>query len=296
MTLPNLLVIGALKSGTTSLHRYLDLHPEIQMARAKELNFFVNPEDCVAPLGDWHRGLDWYEAWFTDAFPVRGESSHHYTAYPVVRGVPERAARIVPDARLIYLVRDPIERIVSHYLERRIGGMESRSLDEAMAAAIVNPDNTYICRSRYFMQLARWLERFPRERLLVLPFEDMRDQRAEALKRVFRFLKVDESFVSEKFELNVNPSSARREPRATMAAVDRLRRARARRMRTSRTRRFIPPVVRSGLRATWRRFALQTTERPELSTEMRERLAELLRSDADRLRELTGEPFRGWAV
>ena len=110
--LPNLIVIGAAKCGTTSLHEYLDLHPEVAMSREKELDFFVEEKH-------WGRGVEWYAAQFEDA-PVRGESSPSYTAYPRYRGVPERIRRVVPDAKLVYLVRDPVERIVSHFVHRQV--------------------------------------------------------------------------------------------------------------------------------------------------------------------------------
>src|SRR5205085_10467190 len=102
--LPNLIVIGAAKCGTTSLHRYLDLHPEVAMSKTKQLHFFTEKEN-------WGRGLAWYESHFDTPAQVRGESTPAYSAWPVHRGVPERIARVVPDTRLIYLVRDPVERV-----------------------------------------------------------------------------------------------------------------------------------------------------------------------------------------
>ncbi len=297
MSLPNLLVIGAMKSGTTSLHRYLDLHPEIQMAAPKELNFFVKPDECLVPQGEWDRGLGWYRQWFSSDYPVRGESSHHYTAHPVIRGVPERAAELVPAARLIYLVRDPVERIVSHYMERRLDGFESRPLEEVLTEDLENPEmNSYICRSRYALQVERWLDRYPREQLLVVPFEDLRDRRFPTLQRIFRFLGVADSFVSEGFEYNANPSLERREPRPVMAALERRRRRRGRRMRITGARQVLPGPVRGAVRRSWRRLSLRPTDRPELTPEMRKRLADLVRPDAARLRELTGERFASWSV
>src|SRR4051812_3312851 len=108
VTLPNLIVIGAKKSGTTSLYVYLDAHPEISMTRDKELNFFVEERN-------WSRGLGWYGEQFDAGAPVRGEASPYYTALPHHRGVPERMASVIPDARLVYMVRDPIARLLSHY-------------------------------------------------------------------------------------------------------------------------------------------------------------------------------------
>ena len=115
--LPNLIVIGAAKCGTTSLHAYLDEHPEIAMSREKELHFFVDRKN-------WGRGIEWYEAQFDASAPVRGESSPGYSAYPLYEGVAERMARVVPDAKLVYLVRDPVERVVSHYTHRTVNWPE----------------------------------------------------------------------------------------------------------------------------------------------------------------------------
>ena len=87
--LPNLIIIGGLKCGTTSIHHYLGLHPEIQMSKPKELNFFVEELN-------WDLGLDWYASRFDDRFKVRGESSPHYTNLPRFTGVAERIQRALP--------------------------------------------------------------------------------------------------------------------------------------------------------------------------------------------------------
>ena len=87
--LPNLIIIGGLKCGTTSIHHYLGLHPEIQMSKPKELNFFVEELN-------WDLGLDWYASRFDDRFEVRGESSPHYTNLPRFEGVAERIQRALP--------------------------------------------------------------------------------------------------------------------------------------------------------------------------------------------------------
>ena len=136
--LPNVLVVGAAKCGTTSLHEYLDRHPEIAMAREKELDFFVEQKN-------WSRGVDWYERQFAAA-PVRGESSPSYTAYPRYRGVPERIRRIVPDAKLVYLVRDPVERALDvrrpgHVVRDELDALVGLGLQLLVVAAGVGEDD-----------------------------------------------------------------------------------------------------------------------------------------------------------
>ena len=124
--LPNLIVIGAERCGTTSLHRYLGAHPEIFMAKSKELDFFVTELS-------WRKGRGWYEKQFRNGSRVRGESSPSYTAYPVHEGVAERMAALVPDAKLVYLVRDPIERTLSGYHHQRALALENRPLADALS-------------------------------------------------------------------------------------------------------------------------------------------------------------------
>ena len=121
-TLPNLIIIGAQKCGTTSLHYYLNLHPQILMSREKELNFFITERN-------WSKGVDWYRSQFVEKAEIYGESSPNYTDYIRFGGVPERMYSVVPDARLIYILRDPIERIVSHYVHLCDMGLETGLLN-----------------------------------------------------------------------------------------------------------------------------------------------------------------------
>lgn len=188
--LPNLIVIGGLKCGTTSVHHYLNLHPQIAMSRPKELNYFVSElnEDL---------GLDWYRAHFDPDAPVRGETSPHYTNLPRFGGVAERMhAALGDDVRLIYMVRDPIDRILSHYVHNVGGGYESRPIEQALASA----GCSYIERSRYATQLEPYLSRFGADRVLIVTQDDLRERRAETMRRAFRFLGVDPDFSSEQFD------------------------------------------------------------------------------------------------
>jgi hypothetical protein len=196
--LPNLIIIGGLKCGTTSIHHYLGLHPEIQMSKPKELNFFVEELN-------WDLGLDWYASRFDDRFAVRGESSPHYTNLPRFKGVPARIKEHCPDARLIYMVRDPIKRILSHWVHATGAGYETREL----ASTLAEPDSSYIHRSLYWMQLQSYLELFEREQIEVIAQEELQAEREETMRKAFRFAGVDESFTSEQFDREWEKSSAK---------------------------------------------------------------------------------------
>ena len=145
--LPNLIIIGGLKCGTTSIHHYLGLHPEIQMSKPKELNFFVEELN-------WDLGLDWYAAASTTASRSAASPPLTTRTCPASRACAERIHDHVPDAKLIYMVRDPIKRILSHWCHATGAGYETRPMEEALARA----DQTYVTRSRYWMQLQPYLE------------------------------------------------------------------------------------------------------------------------------------------
>src|SRR3954465_4689770 len=172
--LPNLIIIGGLKGGTTSIHHYLGLHPEVQMSKPKELNFFVEELN-------WDLGLDWYASRFDDRFKVRGESSPHYTNLPRFDGVAERIHEHCPDARLLYMVRDPIKRILSHWVHATGAGYETGDLVEVLS----KPDSSYMNRSKYWMQLQPYLERFERGQIEVISQEELQTEREETMRRAF---------------------------------------------------------------------------------------------------------------
>ena len=192
IVLPNFLVIGAMKAGTTSLHRYLQGHPQIYLpdrydeAGTTEFDFFTVAHN-------WHRGLDWYASHFADADPAQaiGEVSPNYSKYPEHPGVPGRIHSVMPSVKLIYLIRDPIERMRSHYLHQVSKGRERRDIDAALSEEPV-----YLDQSRYWMQIERYLEYFSPEQLLIFTTEDLRDRRAETLARVLAFIGVDSGWVS----------------------------------------------------------------------------------------------------
>ena len=180
--LPDFLIIGAMKAGTTSLYRYLGAHPEIFMPAIKELDFFTRELT-------WSRGWDWYRRQFPDAgaaFKAVGEASTSYTKFPRYQGVPERISTYLPEARMIYLVRNPLDRIRSHYQHNVAIGEERRPIDEA----VLN-EPIYMEYSKYSMQVERFLEHFDESALLIITSEDLREDRKRTIERVFRFVGAD---------------------------------------------------------------------------------------------------------
>jgi sulfotransferase family protein len=281
--LPNLVVIGAMKCGTSSLHRYLSHHPEIFMSRKKELCFFAER---------WDHGIGWYREQFPEAAPIRGESSPNYTKYPAFADVPARMHTVLgDDIKLVYVVRDPIARIVSHYVDAYSHEREHRSLDDALEDL---KGNHYVNCSRYAMQLDQYLAFFPLSRMLVVSAEDLRDRRREALARIFRFLGVDASFWCPEHEEVVNAGSDRRKRNALGAAATRA----ARRLNPVPLAVEVEPQPRRHKRLIGAYVSLTSRriEAPQLGELRRRELVSLLREDADRLRELSGLALESWPV
>ncbi len=184
-SLPDYIMIGGMKCGTTSLFQYLQQHPGVSKVYVEEVHYF----DL-----NYGKGLNWYRA----HFPMRGkdeegslcgDDSPYYIYHPLV---PERVRRDVPDAKLIALLRNPVDRAYSHYNHELRRGREPLPFDEALdreeerlegevAKMEADPDyvsfehqrHSYVCRGRYAEQLKRWFALFPRDQLLVLQSEAM---------------------------------------------------------------------------------------------------------------------------
>jgi hypothetical protein len=275
--LPNLFVIGAAKCGTTSLHEYLDRHPEISMSREKEPDFFV-PEKS--------RGSrEWYESQFDPSAPVRGESSVSYTRYPDVADVPGRIHALIPDARFVYLVRDPIDRIVSHYLFRLLDHPEIGSLENALDTP--RHGTGFLTISRYWLQLEQYLAHFDDEQILVVDADELGSNRTETLTAIFRFLGVDPEFRSETFEVRHNRTRPSQRSRIGLAMLKALYGTLG-----PKTAHAIASNAPEALKARFRR----PIERPVVEGALRERLVAELEDDVRRLRAHTGLAFAEWSL
>jgi Sulfotransferase domain len=273
--LPNLIVIGAAKCGTTSLHEYLDEHPEISMSREKELHFFVDRKN-------WGRGLPWYESQFDASAPVRGESSPGYSAHPLYEGVAERMAATIPEARLVYLVRDPVERVVSHYTHRTVNWPDMGTLEQALADPHVR--EWLVTPSRYWLQLEQYLAHFPPEQILVVDSDELR----ASLPRIFELVGVDPSFRSPGFERAHNARTGRTRRNRAGEAVSTLLERTLGPARSQVLRERAPQALKSPFRYEMEPAALPDELRAELEDE--------LRADAEKLRAHTGLAFAGWSV
>ncbi len=160
--LPDLVIIGAMKSATTSLYRWLGEQPEVFVPRSKETRFFSDR---------WDRGLGWYQDQFAEARDgqLLGESSVSYTNPEFLPVAAERMSEVLPDVSLIYVVRDPVQRIRSHYRFE----VQRRREDRSLLDALREPGNLYAGRSMYHRCLTPYIERYPRDRILVVRFEDL---------------------------------------------------------------------------------------------------------------------------
>jgi hypothetical protein len=278
--LPNLIIIGGLKCGTTSIHHYLGLHPEVHMSKPKELNFFV------AEL-NWDLGLDWYRTRFDDRFPVRGESSPHYTNLPRFTGVAERIREHCADVKLIYMVRDPISRVLSHWRHATGAGYETGTIDERLA----QPDTGYVHRSLFWMQLQPYLELFPQEQIAIITQEELFADREKTMRRAFEFVGVNPDFHSEQFEREWEKSSAKEGDRYQV--MERLVKLPGFR---SFDRNFdrLPESLRWMVEKIVHDPDKPSAPKPELSEELRAILAERFREDSLALQEFAGREF-GWS-
>lgn len=211
--LPNLIVIGGMKCGTSSLHHYLGLHPEIRMAPNKELNHFLAAEpqppaeagalDRELMREDSRRAPDRgaYERNFAPA-PVRGETSVAYS-FPWYPGTARAIAETLGEVRIVFVAREPVARMLSHHAQ--FATRDRRPAPEALLA----PGNPYLEASRYATALEPYLEQFGRERIALVRQDELRDRRRETLARIFRFLGVAEDFDSDGFDVERNVTAVK---------------------------------------------------------------------------------------
>jgi sulfotransferase family protein len=277
--LPTFLIVGAQKSGTSSLHKYLGSHPQVFVSSPKEVDFFVEERE-------WRRGVRWYRDVFAgagDATAV-GEASPQYSFFPVYAGVPDRIASLVPDARIIYVMRDPVERMGSAYRHTLSSGVETRPIADALLQ-----DARYADTSRYAMQIEQYLRRFPIGQMLLLTAEELRFKREETLARVLEFIGVDAAWRPPDLADEYNSQREK-----TIAPRPRWRELGDFTIRHNLTR-FVPASV-ARLHGHPRLYRPITDEEVRINDDLRHRLQTVLRPDVERLATWMGPSFDGWGL
>lgn len=275
LRLPTFVVIGATKAGTTSLYKYLERHEQVFMSPVKELRFFSRDER-------WRLGPQWYAKQFAgagEAAVAVGEASPHYTTFPRTRDVPARMASLLPAVRLVYLVRHPVDRAVSHYRHRIASGREHRPVE----AALLDP--WYVDESRYAMQLDQYLQHFDRSALLVLDAAELRTSRATTMQRVCEHIGVPPVFPEGTLEDEFNVGD---------------RRVRHKQPRSRVTRRLLRESIAFGVSPHWvHRRSFRYEERqaapaPVVPPELRAQFLEFVADDVERMRDWLGQRVEAW--
>lgn len=320
--LPNFFVIGAPRSGTTSLYEYLHAHPDVFMSTTKEPDFFARPAwDEVHPLraepeersvredadgnAELTQELPRYEGLFADAGTQSrlGEASAIYLGHPTAAW---HLRSYFPDARFVVVLRDPAERAFSHvvhakriYAEQGVtspAGAEGRTIDEEFRRAVdatatqgmpettVSEPEIWVRAGFYHAHLTRWFELFPRDRFALFLFEDLAADAAGVMKTVYGHLGIDTSFSLPTTEA-FNASVVPRNQKLFQAFTTTnplMKRARA----------LAPTRVRALAVRTRNKYL--GSGKPEVEDELSAKLRSIYRDDTQRLQELIDRDLSSW--
>lgn len=306
MTMPNFLVIGAAKCGTTALYHYLVQHPEIYMSPHKEPMFFAlagekpdfrGPADARGINRCRFTDFDSYRELFRGVSGEKavGEASTLYVYSPKA---PERISRHVPDAKLIAVLRNPVDRAYSAFLFMLRDSREplsnfERALaeEERRIAENWGPEYHYRRGGFYHSQLKRYYDRFEREQIKVYLYDELNSDPEGVVRDMFRFLDVDDAFepdMSSRHNVSGIPQS-----RVLQSLYLWLR-------RSSPAKSALKALIPEKPRRRMYRLVLNGVQRrnlakaPPLSPEMRQELIEAYREDVLDLQDLIGKDLSGW--
>lgn len=195
------LIIGAMKCGTTSIFHSLAEHPEIAPCKQKEPNFFASEEN-------WLKGLDWYRSLWEfdpDRHTVAMEGSTHYTRIPGNLNAAQKIAQVDARFKFIYVIRNPIDRIESHYTHglRAQWGSKLKPIEEGIDSRVIEA-------SKYAKQIDEYYKRFPAQNILLVDFEDLKYNFHHLLRKICEFLCINSLFeFSDNIRQARNPSLGR---------------------------------------------------------------------------------------
>jgi sulfotransferase family protein len=254
-----------MKCGTSTLQAQLAAQTNIYMATPKEPNFFS--DDAI-----YANGLDWYKGLFADAkrYDLKGEASTHYTKLPTYPNCIDRMSKVLNSPKLIYMIRDPLMRAVSHYIHEWTMGEMSGDIE---AAFIKCPE--LIAYGQYAMQIEPYVERFGRDNIHLTSLENLKADPQGTLTEIGKFLEIERPLIwqSEMARVNASSKRIRRFPLQTLLFDNPIA--------TKLRRTLVPRSIRD-----WIKSGRQMSERPQLSSELSQRLEAVFAEDRMKLQKL----------
>jgi len=271
--LPNLLIIGAMKSGTSSLHDYLNLHPDIYMSNPKEIHYYADGTYGV-------KSKEWYASFFETDKKIAGTTPQSYTKChnKYYKSIPERIFKDTPEVKLIYIVRDPIKRYASHILE-------SYHCDSQVDVNYSKVSGNYLKTSMYAMQLKAYLEYFDMEQIHILALEELQDQPLRELNSIFKFLGLHQMQDEQVFEFKTNMAETKGIPTVIKRKL------------IIRSVAKVSPSLAEKMASYWSAwFFKHLSEKPVIDEKEKEQLKRELKDDINEFRRLTHKSFEKWEI
>ncbi len=295
--LPDFLIIGAYKCGTTSLVDYLGQHPRIYLPWLQEPNYFAYEQDLVGagpkPEIDWHsvyrrhraRSLEQYEALFEEApaAAVVGECSPEYMRSPHACA---RVRATLPDVKLLAILRNPVDRAYSDYQAFVRDSVEQEPFEQAVRRSYgTQPGHQYVATGFYGRQLEPYYAAFPSAQIKVLLTEDLQRRGREVLGEVTAWLGVDDDGFAPDLSATRNVSG--RPGNVAVSSAYRLRRY---------LRPWLKPIVPAAVQRRADGLLAQGLKRETMSADVRAELSDVYREDVRLLETLVGRDLSGWLV
>ncbi len=269
------MVIGAQKAGTTSLAAQLAAHPQICFCREKEPGYFHKTED-------WEAGLDAYHRLYSPRpGQICGEASTYYTFFPEFRGTYRRLYDYNPSLKLIYVMRHPVERVISHYTHNRVREIDMRPPEQAVFS-----DSPYVDRSRYGVQIRPYLELFGPENVLLLIFEEYTADQIVTLHRIADFLGIDpkpfDATDTTPLHQSVGQPYLRSEAARAFTKTELFQKVRG----------VVPAAIRQPIRH--RLMSNKIDEKPHFPADVKDALWRVLEDDVHTVEQLLGRKLNIW--
>jgi hypothetical protein len=282
--LPNFLVIGAMKCGTTSLHYYLNQHPDIFMSVHKELNYYVTEFN-------FSKGVEWYREHFVTNKYVRGESSPSYSKYHIYAGVPERIYNLIPDVKFIYITRNPIKRFASHVQEAISLGNRRNDFNPNTELKDSLDTSNYTLSGMYALQLEKYLTFFTPDKFKVISLEALNGNPIETMNEVYEFLGVN----------RINESSLNAEKKNTYATKytkTSFGRFVSDSSIISSVKSILPQKLKYKLKSNgiYESMATEKVKKINLDPDIINRLTDIYSRDLEKLENILGYPVKGLKI